>query len=102
MAQVSHAIFAGFLDLLICQGTAVGDPIEAAALGAVFGRSGASKDTLYIGSIKSNIGHLEGASGVVAIIKAAMMLEKGFILPNCDYQRPNATIPFDTWQMKVS
>ncbi|KAL8734235.1 MAG: hypothetical protein Q9181_003294 [Wetmoreana brouardii] len=82
-------------------GTAVGDPIEVAALGSVFGRAANSPDSLYVGSIKSNIGHLEGASGVVAIIKAAMMLEKGFLLPNCNFQKPNPAIPFDTWNMKV-
>ncbi|KAL8928322.1 MAG: hypothetical protein Q9172_001006 [Xanthocarpia lactea] len=81
-------------------GTAVGDPVEAAALGAVFGRPANSKDTLYVGSVKSNIGHLEGASGIVAIIKAALMTEKGFLLPNCDH-KPNPAIPFDTWNMKV-
>ena len=79
----------------------MGDPIEAAAIGAVFGRSSDSKYPLYIGSLKSNIGHLEGASGVVAIIKATLMLEKGFFLPNCDFQRPNPVIPFDKWNMKV-
>ncbi|KAL8706673.1 MAG: hypothetical protein Q9201_000307 [Fulgogasparrea decipioides] len=82
-------------------GTAVGDPIEVAALGAIFGRAANPRDSLYLGSIKSNIGHLEGASGVVAIIKAAMMLEKGFLLPNCNFQKPNPAIPFDTWNMKV-
>ncbi|KAL9002830.1 MAG: hypothetical protein Q9180_009942, partial [Flavoplaca navasiana] len=80
-------------------GTAVGDPVEAAALGAVFGRPANSKETLYVGSVKSNIGHLEGASGIVAIIKAALMTEKGFLLPNCDH-KPNPAIPFDTWNMK--
>lgn len=82
------------------QGTAVGDPIEAAALGAVFGRS-TTQNALYVGSLKSNIGHLEGASGVVSIIKAAMMLEKGFLLPNCDFQAPNPAIPLEKWNMKV-
>ena len=82
-------------------GTAVGDPIEAAAIGAVFGRSADAKHPLYVGSVKSNIGHLEGASGVVAIIKGAMMVEKGFILPNCDFQHPNPAIPFEKWNMKV-
>ncbi|KAL8887312.1 MAG: hypothetical protein Q9215_005099 [Flavoplaca cf. flavocitrina] len=66
-------------------GTAVGDPIEAAALGAVLGRPAGSKQPLYIGSVKSNIGHLEGASGVIAIIKATLMLEKGYLLPNYDF-----------------
>lgn len=70
-------------------------------MGAVLGRPTGSKNPLYIGSVKSNIGHLEGASGVVAIIKATLMLEKGFILPNCDFQSPNPGIPLDTWNMKV-
>ncbi|KAL8996298.1 MAG: hypothetical protein Q9188_006601 [Gyalolechia gomerana] len=80
--------------LVECQGL-------AAALGAVFGRSANVKDPLYMGSVKSNIGHLEGASGVAAIIKVAMMLEKGFLLPNCDFQKPNPTIPLGKWAMKV-
>ena len=87
--------------LMTWQGTAVGDPIEAAAIGAVFGRSADSKHPLYVGSLKSNIGHLEGACGVLSIIKAAMMVEKGFLLPNCDFQHPNPAIPFKKWNMKV-
>ena len=87
--------------LMTWQGTAIGDPIEAAATGAVFGRSADAKYPLYVGSLKSNIGHLEGASGVLAIIKAALMLEKGFLLPNCDFQHPNPAIPFQKWNMKV-
>ena len=79
----------------------MGDPVEAAAIGAVFGRSADSKYPLYVGSVKSNIGHLEGASGVMAIIKAALMVEKGFLLPNCDFQHPNPVIPFERWNMKV-
>lgn len=86
--------------LVTWQGTAVGDPIEAAAIGAVFGRS-ATNNALYVGSLKSNIGHLEGASGVVSIIKTAMMLERGYILPNCDFQAPNPAIPLVKWNMKV-
>ena len=82
-------------------GTAVGDPIEAAAMGAVFGRPTGYKNRLYVGSIKSNIGHLEGASGVMSIIKAALMLEKGFLVPNCDFQKPNPVVPFEKWNMKV-
>ena len=82
-------------------GTKVGDPIEAAAVGAVFGRPAKTRTPLYVGSLKSNIGHLEGASGIVAIIKAALMVEKGFIPPNCDFQKPNPNIPFEKWNMKV-
>ena len=79
----------------------MGDPIEAAAIGTAFGRSANAKYPLYVGSLKSNIGHLEGASGIVAVVKAALMLEKGFLLPNCDFQKPNPAIPFEKWNMKV-
>lgn len=83
-------------------GTAVGDPIEAAALGAVFGHRRPKTSPLYVGSLKSNIGHLEGASGVVSVIKTIMMLEKGFILPNYDFEKLNPKIPFADWNMKVN
>jgi len=82
-------------------GTKVGDPIEASALHQVFGEGRTAKQPLFIGSVKSNIGHLEGASGVVSVIKAAMMLEKGFVLPNCNFQEGNPKIPFDEWHLKV-
>lgn len=79
----------------------MGDPIEAKALHEVFGKSRTPKQPLFIGSVKSNIGHLEGASGVVSIIKAAMMLEKGFILPNHNFEKPNENIPMAEWNLKV-
>ena len=82
-------------------GTKVGDPIEAAALYSVFGKGRSSKDPLYIGSVKSNIGHTEGASGIMSVIKTALMLEKGFILPNINFNRPNEAIPLAEWAMKV-
>ena len=82
-------------------GTKAGDLIEATALHEVFGQVTTARKPLYIGSIKSNIGHLEGASGVVSVIKTAMMLEKEFILPNCDFQKPNPNIPFKDWNLKV-
>jgi acyl transferase domain-containing protein len=82
-------------------GTEVGDPIEAAALHSVFGEGRSPKDPLYIGSVKSNIGHAEGASGIVSVIKTALMLEKGFILPNINFDKPNPAIPLREWNMKV-
>ncbi|KAK6067118.1 polyketide synthase [Seiridium cupressi] len=82
-------------------GTKVGDPIEATALNSVFGKGRSIKDPLYIGSIKSNIGHAEGSSGIVAVIKTALMLEKGFILPNINFKKPNEAIPLAEWNMKV-
>lgn len=71
----------------------VGDPMEAAALGAVFGSRPATSQPFYVDSLKSNVGHLEGASGVISIIKTTLMLERGFILPNCDFDKLNPKIP---------
>lgn len=81
-------------------GTAIGDPVEAAALGEVFGRI-PDQPAVIIGSIKSNIGHLEAVSGVASVIKAALMLERGFYLPNCDLQNLNPKIPFQQLNLKV-
>ncbi|KAI8626307.1 ketoacyl-synt-domain-containing protein [Xylariaceae sp. FL1651] len=82
-------------------GTRVGDPIEATAIHNVFKEGRTPRDPLYLGSVKSNIGHLEGASGIVAVIKSALMLERGFILPNYDFKQPNEKIPFKEWNLKV-
>ncbi|KAL9945874.1 Type I Polyketide synthase [Verticillium nonalfalfae] len=82
-------------------GTKVGDPIEATVLHRVFNEDRTPRHPLYIGSVKSNIGHLEPASGLVAVIKASLMLQKGFILPNVNYRQANESIPFAEWNMKV-
>lgn len=82
-------------------GTKVGDPLEATALHAVFGEGRTPRQPLLVGSVKSNIGHLEGSSGVVAVIKTALMLERGFVLPNCNFEKANEEIPMDQWNMKV-
>ncbi|EED24614.1 polyketide synthase, putative [Talaromyces stipitatus ATCC 10500] len=82
-------------------GTKVGDPIEATAVHAALGNGRSPRNPLYIGSVKSNIGHLEGASGVISLIKAAMMLDHGLLLPNADFKKANDNIPLDEWNMKV-
>lgn len=74
-------------------GTAVGDPIEARVIQSVFGENRSIERPLYLGSVKSNFGHLEGASGIISVIKTAMMLEKGIILPNSGYMTGNPDIP---------
>lgn len=81
-------------------GTATGDPIEVAALGKVFDR-GPTHAPVVVGSIKSNIGHLEAVSGLASVIKAALMLERRFYVPNCDLQAVNPKIPFQGMHLKV-
>ncbi|KAI5206536.1 hypothetical protein AUEXF2481DRAFT_69934 [Aureobasidium subglaciale EXF-2481] len=82
-------------------GTKVGDPIEVAGIHEALGAGRSPRNPLFIGSVKSNVGHLEGASGIVAVIKAAMMLEKGMLLPNANFEKPNPSIPLDQYNMKV-
>ncbi|KAF4539180.1 Polyketide synthase [Lasiodiplodia theobromae] len=80
-------------------GTAVGDPIEASAIGGVFGaRDG---PPLYIGSVKSNVGHLEAASGMVSLLKAVLMLDRRLIVPNADFEKPADNIDTCRWNMEV-
>jgi acyl transferase domain-containing protein len=83
-------------------GTKVGDPIEATAIYRAVGESLTPREPLHIGSVKSNIGHLENASGIVSVIKAALMLEKRFIVPNADFESANPAIPLSKWNMRVS
>ncbi|PSR80092.1 hypothetical protein BD289DRAFT_76888 [Coniella lustricola] len=82
-------------------GTKIGDPTEAGAIFRSLGGGRTVRDPLFIGSVKSNIGHLEAASGIAAVIKAALMLERGFILPNHDFKTPNKRIPWKEWNMSV-
>ena len=83
-------------------GTKVGDPIEVNAIREALGQGRTPKNPLFIGSVKSNVGHLEGASGIVSIIKAAMMLEKKMLLPNANFEKANPNINLEQYNMKVS
>jgi acyl transferase domain-containing protein len=82
-------------------GTKAGDPTEAGAIHAVFCRDRQRPHPLYMGSVKSNIGHLEPASGLAAIIKVALALQKGVIPPSINFEHGNASIPFEQWSLKV-
>ncbi|HEV2150249.1 MAG TPA: type I polyketide synthase, partial [Longimicrobiaceae bacterium] len=74
-------------------GTEVGDPIEVAALAAVFGRG--TPGSCALGAVKSSIGHLDAAAGVVGLIKATLALENGEIPPSPYFRTPNPRIDFD-------
>lgn len=70
-------------------GTTLGDPIEAQALSAVYGRDRRADDPLFIGSIKSNFGHLEAAAGVAGMIKLILSLEHALVPPLVHLKTPN-------------
>ncbi|MDT5342291.1 MAG: phthiocerol/phenolphthiocerol synthesis type-I polyketide synthase [Mycobacterium sp.] len=82
-------------------GTMLGDPIEARALGTVLGRGRAEESPLLIGTVKTNIGHLEGAAGAAGLIKAVLAVHRGSIPGNLHYHTPNPHIPFDQLRLKV-
>jgi polyketide synthase 12 len=81
-------------------GTPAGDPIEARALGRVLGQVRTSGQ-LYIGSVKTNLGHLESAAGIAGLIKLALTLRHRRVLPNNNFRAPNPAIPFDALRMRV-
>ncbi|MEZ4236222.1 MAG: AMP-binding protein [Myxococcota bacterium] len=74
-------------------GTAMGDPIEVAALNQVFG--GAPARSLPLGSLKSNLGHLDTAAGVCGLLKAALCVERAELVPTLHFRAPNPRIDFE-------
>ncbi|UJF34781.1 type I polyketide synthase [Paenibacillus hexagrammi] len=73
-------------------GTPLGDPIEFQALTEVFGKDGNRKDPLIIGSVKSNIGHLEGAAGIAGLIKLVLCIQNKKISANRHFHTVNPRI----------
>lgn len=82
-------------------GTPVGDPIEANALGKVVGSGRPAGDNCLLGSVKSNIGHLESASGVASLIKAVLAMTHKQIPPNLHFSTPNPEIKFGDYHLEV-
>lgn len=81
-------------------GTSLGDPAETRAIANCFGESRNPEEPLYIGAVKTSIGHLEGASGIAGVIKTVMILENGIIPPNLNFEKPNPKILVDRWNVK--
>ncbi|MEO0408181.1 MAG: type I polyketide synthase, partial [Cyanobacteria bacterium P01_A01_bin.135] len=73
-------------------GTPLGDPIEVGALGAVFGESHSAERPLYLGSVKTNIGHLEAAAGVAGLIKVVLAMQQETLPPHLHFQTPSPHI----------
>jgi acyl transferase domain-containing protein len=82
-------------------GTRKGDLAEASSLASVFCHRRLPQNPLYIGSVKTNIGHLEAAAGVAQVIKTVLALENGIIPPNIWFTRPSTALPLDQWRLKV-
>ncbi|KAL5333394.1 putative polyketide synthase [Aspergillus crustosus] len=82
-------------------GTQAGDPQETGALAKVFGSGRPAERPLRIGSVKTNVGHLEGASGLAGAVKAILMLENRILLPNRNFEKLNPKIPLQEWKLKV-
>ena len=82
-------------------GTALGDPIEVQAAGAVYGAARDADRPLLIGSVKTNIGHLESASGVAGLIKVVLSLQHEVLPQSLHFETPSPHIPWDSLPVRV-
>ncbi|WP_228059913.1 type I polyketide synthase, partial [Plectonema radiosum] len=82
-------------------GTSLGDPIEVLALSKVLGEGRSQDNPLMIGSVKTNMGHLEAAAGVASIIKVVLSLQNQQIPPHLHFQQPNPHIPWSRLPVNV-
>ncbi|HEX4727138.1 MAG TPA: beta-ketoacyl synthase N-terminal-like domain-containing protein, partial [Jatrophihabitans sp.] len=82
-------------------GTPVGDPIEAAALGAALGAGRPADQPVLIGSVKTNIGHLEGAAGIAGLLKLVLSLAHRELPPTLHFDRPNPAIPLTDLNLRL-
>jgi acyl transferase domain-containing protein/aryl carrier-like protein len=82
-------------------GTPVGDPIEARAIGSLLAAGRPAGNRCLIGSVKTNIGHLEAGAGVAGLIKTALALKHRQIPPHLHFSQPHPDIPFDELQLRV-
>lgn len=81
-------------------GTAIGDPIETSAIGAVYGQARPASRPLPIGSVKTNLGHLEPASGMAGLVKALLVLKHREVPPSIHLDTPNPKIDFAAWNLQ--
>ncbi|KAF3885903.1 MULTISPECIES: type I polyketide synthase [Nostocales] len=82
-------------------GTKLGDPIEAKALGAVLSCDRTAERPLILGSVKTNIGHLEAAAGIAGLIKVVLAIKHRQIPPSLHFNQPNPAIPFEELHLQV-
>ncbi|PYQ42302.1 MAG: polyketide synthase [Acidobacteria bacterium] len=82
-------------------GTSVGDPVELSALGAVLGEGRSPGHPCLVGSVKTNIGHTEGAAGVAGLIKVVLSLKNRMIPPSLHFETPNPAVPWATLPLVI-
>ena len=83
-------------------GTRAGDPVEAAALGAVLGAARPPRHPVVVGSAKTNVGHLSGAAGIVGFLKTVLSLRHRRIPASLNYETPNPAIQPDRLNLSVA
>ncbi|MBC6936182.1 MAG: polyketide synthase, partial [Chloroflexi bacterium] len=82
-------------------GTAAGDPVEIGAIGAVVAEGRRPEQFCTVGSVKTNLGHTEGAAGVAGLIKVALALKHRTIPASLNFQAPNPSIPWETLPVRI-
>ncbi|MEM9568641.1 MAG: type I polyketide synthase, partial [Cyanobacteria bacterium P01_E01_bin.34] len=83
-------------------GTSLGDPIELRALGLALGEGRSADRPLQVGSVKTNLGHLESAAGIAGLIKVVLSLQNEAIPPHLHFQHPNPRVDWDSLPVKVT
>ncbi len=82
-------------------GTKAGDPVEVTALNNVLSEGRENGDKVWVGSVKTNIGHLEAGAGIAGVIKAALSVNKRLIPPHLHFKKANPKINFESLSLKV-
>lgn len=102
-ALASGGLTAADVDYLEAHGTgtSLGDPIELEALGGVFAKARAGLDPIWVGSAKTNVGHLEAAAGVTGVLKAILSLQHQQIPQHLHMRRPTTHVDWNAIQMRV-
>ena len=83
-------------------GTAVGDPIEINAVAKVYGKGRKADQPLLVGSVKTNLGHLESAAGIAGLIKAVLVMQRGVIPQHLHFRDPNPSLDWDELPLQVT
>ncbi|MFD8288329.1 SDR family NAD(P)-dependent oxidoreductase [Streptomyces lavendulae] len=82
-------------------GTRIGDPLEAAGIGRAIGAARPGGSPVRVGSVKTNVGHLEGAAGIVGLLKLVSCVSHRALVPSLNHETGNPGIPLAEWNLRV-